>query len=305
MEKIVLNNNRAKGMTLAVLTAVMWGIMGLFVRGLTAQGFSSMEISFFRCFIAGAAYFLYQAVRNPGMLKIDLKGLLICLLYGAAAYSVSFVSYTVAVSRIPVGVATVLMFMSPIWVAILGQLLFEEKLDKITGITILLCLAGAVMVSDVLQGSFDLDGIGILAGIINGMGVALQVTLPKFFARDYERDTILVYGFLGAALVLSFGVDFPHLISVITDAPVADTICNLFGIGILCTMVANVSCVKATQYITVTTTSILSALEVVVGTAVGFLVFHESLTAVQIIGAVIIVAGSVGSEVLKANLQKG
>ena len=85
-------------MTLAVLTAVMWGIMGLFVRGLTAQGFSSMEISFFRCFIAGAAYFLYQAVRNPGMLKIDLKGLLICLLYGAAAYSVSFVSYTVAVS---------------------------------------------------------------------------------------------------------------------------------------------------------------------------------------------------------------
>ena len=70
-------------------------------------------------------------------------------------------------------------------------------------------------------------------------------------------------------------------------------------------MVANVSCVKATQYITVTTTSILSALEVVVGTAVGFLVFHESLTAVQIIGAVIIVAGSVGSEVLKANLQKG
>ena len=44
MEKIVLNNNRAKGMTLAVLTAVMWGIMGLFVRGLTAQGFSSMEI---------------------------------------------------------------------------------------------------------------------------------------------------------------------------------------------------------------------------------------------------------------------
>ena len=115
-------------MTLAVLTAVMWGIMGLFVRGLTAQGFSSMEISFFRCFIAGAAYFLYQAVRNPGMLKIDLKGLLICLLYGAAAYSVSFVSYTVAVSRIPVGVATVLMFMSPIWVAILGQLLFKEKL---------------------------------------------------------------------------------------------------------------------------------------------------------------------------------
>ena len=181
------------------------------------------------------------------------------------------------------------MFMSPIWVAILGRFMFREKLKKSKLVTIFICLIGAVLVADFVgSGEVRLNGIGILAGIINGVGVALQILLPKYFAKDYERDTLLVYGFLGAALVLLFGIDFTPLIPLIW---------NLFGIGILCTMVANVACVKSTQYVEATTTSILSALEVVVGTLVGFVVFHEHLTWLQMLGAVIIVIGAIGSEI--------
>ena len=87
---------------------------------------------------------------------------MICLLYGAVAYSISFVSYSVAVSRIPVGVATVLMFMSPIWVAILGRFMFGEKLPKSKMVTILICLIGAVFVANLIGGGdIKLDGIGI------------------------------------------------------------------------------------------------------------------------------------------------
>ena len=140
---------------------------------------------------------------------------MICLLYGAVAYSISFVSYSVAVSRIPVGVATVLMFMSPIWVAILGRFMFGEKLPKSKMVTILICLIGAVFVANLIGGGdIKLDEIGILAGVINGVGVALQILLPKYFAKDYERDTLLVYGFLGAAVVLMFGMDFGAVSSI-------------------------------------------------------------------------------------------
>ena len=274
-------NNRTKGISLAIITAVMWGIMGMFVRGLTGYAFTTFEISFFRCALAGGAYFLFLLFTKPSALKINLKGLVICLLYGAVAYSISFVSYSVAVSRIPVGVATVLMFMSPIWVAILGRFMF-----------------GAVFVANLIGGGdIKLDGIGILAGVINGVGVALQILLPKYFAKDYERDTLLVYGFLGAAVVLMFGMDFGAVSSHMSSTPTGVLLWNLFGIGILCTMVANVSCVKSTQYVEATTTSILSALEVVVGTLVGFVVFHEHMTMLQILGAVIIVVGAIGSEI--------
>lgn len=178
-------NNRTKGISLAIITAVMWGIMGMFVRGLTGYAFTTFEISFFRCALAGGAYFLFLLFTKPSALKINLKGLVICLLYGAVAYSISFVSYSVAVSRIPVGVATVLMFMSPIWVAILGRFMFGEKLPKSKMVTILICLIGAVFVANLIGGGdIKLDGIGILAGVINGVGVALQILLPKYFAKD-------------------------------------------------------------------------------------------------------------------------
>lgn len=293
-------NQRKKGILLAIITAVMWGIMGIFVRDLSGFQFSNIEISFFRCALAGAAYFIFLLITKPKALKIDLKGLIICILYGAVAYSISFVSYSVAVSRIPVGVATVLMFMSPIWVAILGVFMFREKLEKSKIITIAVCFFGAVLVANLIgAGDIRLDGIGILAGVINGIGVALQILLPKFFAKDYDRDTLLVYGFLGAAFVLAFGMDFSSVAMHIGNTPTFNLFRDLFGIGILCTMVANVACVKSTQYVEATTTSILSALEVVVGTIVGFLVFHEHLTALQLLGAVIIVVGAIGSELRK------
>ena len=39
-------SNRAKGISLAVITAVMWGIMGIFVRSLSQYQFTNLEISF-------------------------------------------------------------------------------------------------------------------------------------------------------------------------------------------------------------------------------------------------------------------
>lgn len=291
-------NQRSKGIILAVTTAVMWGIMGIFVRDLSHNQFTNIEISFFRCALAGAAYFIFLLLTKPSALKVNIKGLVICVLYGAVAYSISFVSYSVSVSRIPVGVATVLMFMSPIWVVILGTVMFKEKLQKSKIVTIVICFIGAILVANLIGGGeIKLDAIGILAGIINGIGVALQILLPKFFAKAYDRDTLLVYGFLGAASVLLFGMDFGSVAEHISNTPMTNLIWDLFGIGILCTMVANAACVKSTQYVEASTTSILSALEVVVGTLVGFFIFHEHLTFLQIAGAVIIVVGAIGSEI--------
>ena len=188
----------------------------------------------------------------------------------------------------------------PDWMPFLiaGASLIPSEPVYLTGLFVALpLLIAGITVGGIGGGDIKLDGIGILAGVINGVGVALQILLPKYFAKDYERDTLLVYGFLGAAVVLMFGMDFGAVSSHMSSTPTGVLLWNLFGIGILCTMVANVSCVKSTQYVEATTTSILSALEVVVGILVGFVVFHEHMTMLQILGAVIIVVGAIGSEI--------
>jgi len=292
-------NNRMRGILLVVLGASLWGVMGIFVRGLAEIGYSSLDTSFVRCISAGLVFFMIKAIKNPKILKIDPKGLVICCLYGIVAYGFSFVSYGISVERIPIAVATVLMFMSPIWVALLGLIIFKEKLKKDKVITIFICILGAAMVSNVIGVSGgSLDMLGVIAGALNGFGVALQIMVPRYFSDRYERDTMLVYGFLGAAVGLSFFTDFSVIGASITQGHISSNLINILGIGVLCTMVANVSIVKSTLYIDSTTASILSALEVVIGAIVGIVVFHEHMIGMQVAGAFIVVLGALGPTLL-------
>lgn len=298
-------NTRLKGTALAVTGACMWGIMGIFVRRLSAAGLSNYDISFLRCILAGVAFFLLKACMSPKTLKTNLKGLAVCVLYGVVAYGVSFVSYGMAVERIPVAVATVLMFMSPVWVTILGIVIFHEKLKSRTLVIIMVCIIGASMVANLVGTSAGtLDGVGIFAGILNGFGVSLQIMIPRYFADQYDRDTMLVYGFLGAAVVLAFFSDFGAIGNYIVHEKMQAWM-YILGVGILCTMVANVAFVKSTIYISTTTSSILSSLEVVVGAIVGFLIFGEHMTGIQILGAVIVVIASLGPGLVNDRKEKG
>ncbi|WP_352400982.1 DMT family transporter [Anaerotignum sp.] len=298
-------SNKLKGLILVVLGASLWGVMGIFVRELSAIGYSSFDTSFIRCLCAGVVFFILKAVQNPSILKINLKGLIISCLYGMVAYGLSFTSYSISVQRIPIAVATVLMFMSPIWVALLGQIIFKEKLRKDKVITIFICILGGAMVSNLVGAKGEsLDLLGIFAGTFNGFGVALQILVPRYFSDRYQRDTMLLYGFLGAAVGLAFFTDFAVIGASFTQGNIHLNMFNIFVVGVLCTMVANVAVVKSTLYIDSTTTSILSALEVVVGAVVGILVFHEHMMVLQGIGACIVVAGALGPTLLDIAREK-
>ena len=283
-------DNTRKGIALAIIGPSLWGIMGIFVRRLGAAGVGSTDISFLRCLLAGAVFFLILWFKRRELLRIDWQGILICIVYGVSSYGVCFVTYNVAVERIPVSVATVLMFISPVWVTLLNWLVFHERPDKLKIVAIVLCFCGAVLVADLLHTdpAARMDPAGIFAGVLNSFGMALQLLIPRYFAGRYQKDTMLVYGFLGAALVLAFLSDFGRIGAGLagSDGP-AVALCIL-ALGILCTLGANGFYVKATAYLDTTSVSILSALEVVVGSIVGFLVFHESMRFSQAVGAVTI-----------------
>ena len=287
-------DNTRKGIALAIIGPSLWGIMGIFVRRLSAAGVGSTDISFLRCLLAGAVFFLILWFKRRELLRIDWRGILICIVYGVSSYGVCFVTYNVAVERIPVSVATVLMFISPVWVTLLNWLVFHERPDKLKIVAIVLCFCGSVLVADLLHTdpAARMDPAGIFAGVLNSFGMALQLLIPRYFAGRYRKDTMLVYGFLGAALVLAFLSDFGRIGAGLagSDGP-AVALCIL-ALGILCTLGANGFYVKATAYLDTTSVSILSALEVVVGSIVGFLVFHESMRFSQAVGAVTILVGA-------------
>ncbi len=281
-----------KGILLAILTPVLWGVMTIPIRSLNAYGLSGQDLAFFRCIVSGIGLFIFNYILDRAVLRIDLKGLLLCFCYGCFSYGISFTAYAIAVKRIPVAVAMVLMFLCPVWVSLLNRIIFKERLKTVNCISIIICLVGAVLVSDVLDvRGTKMDIFGIICALVNGFGAGLQLIIPRYFEGEYRKNTFVVYGFLGSACMLAFFTDFNAVHTAVSMAAVP-VLSNIVILSLLCTLVANYVFVIASSYISSTLVSILSALEVVVGSLVGLLIYNETMSLTQAIGAVIIVAGA-------------
>ena len=293
---------KVKGIAMALFGPGMWGVMGIFVRPLSEAGFSNMEITFVRCIICSFLFFLLVMFTNPSALKVGGKGILASVFYGLCAYSIGFTSYNIAVTRISVSIATVLMFTAPVWVTIMGMLFFRDKPGKNKIIAIAVCFVGAILAADVIGTDVtgSLDPLGIIMSLVNGMGVASQLVIPRFFDNSVEKDTLMTYGLLTAAITMVPFVEFDKFAVAFSGTPEGNRIALcLVCLGVLCTFCANGAYVKATNFIDTLSVSILSADYVVVGFIVSFLVFGESVTPLQVAGAVIICVGALYPNIME------
>jgi drug/metabolite transporter (DMT)-like permease len=285
-------NRTQKGILMATLTPVLWGLMSIPIRTLAPYGIGGQDLAFFRCLAAGLGLLIENMILNRQALRIDFRGLLLCLCYGAFCYATSFTAYALAVKRIPVAVAMVLMFLCPVWVSLLNLLIFRERLRPVNCISIVICLTGAVLVSNLISVRGErLDLLGIICALVNSLGCGLQLIIPRYFEKDYSKDAFMMYGFLGSALILAFITHF----ETVAGAAAADpgvVISNILFLSVILTFVANTVFVKAANYIDSTLVSIISALEVVVGSMVGLFLYHETMSPSQAFGAVIIVIGA-------------
>lgn len=290
-------NNRMKGIIMAAGGAGLWGLMSIFSRVLSAADYTSLEIAYVRCLIAGIGLALINGKKDPSILRVSKKGIIISLIFGAVTYTIGFLSYAYSVERIPAAMTAVLSFTSPIWTCLIGLAVFRERVKGKKIFAIICCLIGAALITN-LVGVQDLrfDLLGMGAAVLNGVGIAFQVCVPRYFEKQYRKDTMLTYGFLGAAGFMALFVDHEKIIGSFQSPGGMKVLLSVLALSVFCTLIANTIFVKSASYVEPATTTILSALEVVVGAIVGLVLFHETLTFLQIVGAVIIVAASLGME---------
>ena len=293
-------NNRMKGIIMAAGGAGLWGLMSIFSRVLSAADYTSLEIAYVRCLIAGIGLALINGKKDPSILRVSKKGIIISLIFGAVTYTIGFLSYAYSVERIPAAMTAVLSFTSPIWTCLIGLAVFRERVKGKKIFAIICCLIGAALITN-LVGVQDLrfDLLGMGAAVLNGVGIAFQVCVPRYFEKQYRKDTMLTYGFLGAAGFMALFVDHGKIIGSFQGPGGMKVLLSVLALSVFCTLIANTIFVKSASYVEPATTTILSALEVVVGAIVGLVLFHETLTFLQIVGAVIIVAASLGMELVE------
>lgn len=295
-------NDRKKGISLVLIATTFWGMMGINSRTLSLEGLSAMDIAFIRCSIAGVLFTIYMLIKKPNELKQKVSGIFVGCIYGIVCFVLGFMTYNISVERVPISVATVLMFTNPIWVSIFGTVVFKDKMTKKKLFVICMCILGCICISDIMStGGANLDIIGIIAGLTNGMTFAMQIIIPRFFEGKYSKDAILVYGFISSTIVLSFFTDFSAISAAIIGENSSKVILNMLAISVLSTFIASTFYVKSTEYIETQVTSILVSLEPILGSIFAFFIFGETMSQTQLLGAVIVILAAC---ILESDLSK-
>ena len=105
-----------------LLAGIFWSTLGFLVSKISDYNFSSEEIAFFRMIGGFIAISIYGKLTMPTMFKITKKGILYVLGIGIVCQLVFNISYMSSISMVGASMAAVLLYVSPVFVAIFSKI---------------------------------------------------------------------------------------------------------------------------------------------------------------------------------------
>lgn len=266
------------------IAAASYGMNPLFALPLYKAGMDPDSVLFFRYLFAIPLLGIMIKARGRTF-KIQRKEtfpLIIMGLLVALSSLTLFLSY----NYMAAGIASTLLFVYPIMVALIMAMVFKEKLALQTIVCMLLALGGIGLLYKSEDGS-TLSLIGTLLVFASSLSYAIYIVgINQTSLKNVATLKVTFY-------VLLFGLSLfvvRLLYSGVLNTPDQWYLWgNLLALAIFPTAISFLCTTGAIQYIGSTPTAILGALEPVTAIFFGITVFGESLTVRASIGLVMII----------------
>lgn len=277
-------NAKAKGYILGSIAAASYGMNPLFALPLYKAGMDPDSVLFFRYLFAIPLLGIMIKARGRTF-KIQRKEtfpLIIMGLLVALSSLTLFLSY----NYMAAGIASTLLFVYPIMVALIMAMVFKEKLALQTIVCMLLALGGIGLLYKSEDGS-TLSLIGTLLVFASSLSYAIYIVgINQTSLKNVATLKVTFY-------VLLFGLSLfvaRLLYSGVLNTPDQWYLWgNLLALAVFPTAISFLCTTGAIQYIGSTPTAILGALEPVTAIFFGIAVFEESLTFRESFGLVMII----------------
>ncbi|MBQ9243868.1 MAG: EamA family transporter [Proteobacteria bacterium] len=192
---------------------------------------------------------------------------------------------------IPSGIATTIIYVEPVLVALI-MVFLKEYPSWQKWVAIAVSFAGVVLLCH-QDGPADLHWQGIVLAFLSALSYAFYLVIvncSKAIRTVSESVLGLVTLFVGAAVFLVQALVTSGGLSPIPNLSAFGLV---MGLGLLPTIGSLVTMTYATRTIGATTTVILGVLEPVTAICVGVCLFHEPLTA-YILAGFVLIAGAIG-----------
>ena len=282
-------NPKAKGYLLGAVAAAAYGMNPLFALPLYADGMNPDSVLFFRYLFAIPVLGLMLKARGRGLrVGKGEPGLLV--LFGIV-FALSSLTLFQSYGHMDAGIASTLLFVYPILVAVIMAVFFRERLSAVTVLCILTAVSGIGLLYRGTDGA-TLSPTGTLLVMGSALSYAVYIVgINQTRLKDVPTLRVTFYVLLSGLSVFVVRLLFGG--EGLTLPGKWYLWGNLVALGLFPTAVSLLCTTSAIQYIGSTRTAILGALEPVTALFFGMTVFGERLTPRDLAG-VVLVLGAVG-----------
>lgn len=289
---------RTAGLGFAMVSAASFGLSGSLARGLMDVGWSSAAAVSLRILLAAVVLAPLAILQLRGRWHLLRRNLPLVGVYGLLAVAGCQLAFFNAVGRMPVGVALLIEYTSP--VAVIGWLWLTrgQRPGARTVGGALLAVLGLVLVLDLVSGT-DVDGVGILWAF----GAMVGVTV--YFLISGRQDDGLPPVVLAAA-GLTVGGAALLLMGVVGVLPFAATTAAVhFGsvtvawwlpvlaLGVVTAALAYVTGIAATRRLGSRLASFVALTEVLAALGFAWVLLGQAPRSFQLLGGALVLLGVV------------
>lgn len=277
-----------KGYLFAALAAGAYGTNPAFAVPLYGEGMNALSVLLFRYMLGlpvlatmiawrGRNFRLAPSERGP----VAVLGVLMAL---------SSLALFEAYNHMNSGVASTLLFVYPVMVAVLMTFFFHERFRATTGICLVIMGLGLAMLTR-SDGSGSMSIFGFVLVMVSSLTYALYLVMVNVSSaiRRIPTLTLLFYVLLSGALL------FIAIICCggrLTLPPTAVSWVNLSALALIPTVISLLLTTRAIQIIGSTPTAIFGALEPVTAVILSIVILNQTITSGEIIGGILIIAAT-------------
>lgn len=277
-------NAKAKGYIFGAVAAATYGMNPLFALPLYKAGMNPDSVLFFRYLFAIPVLGLMIKARGRNF-KLKRKEIVPVILLGLLV-ALSSLALFQSYNYMEAGIASTLLFVYPIMVALIMAFVFKEKLALQTILCILLALGGIGLLYKSGDGT-TLNLTGVMLVMVSALSYAIYIVgVNRPMLQNVATLKLTFYILLFGMTLFLVRVDFGKSLHI------ADTWYlwgNLLALAVFPTAISFLCTTQAIQYIGSTPTAILGALEPLTAVFFGVVVFGESLTFRLVCGITMIV----------------
>ena len=266
-----------------ILAMLIFGTNGYLVAHLSLQG---SQIVLVRTLVGGLLLTAIVLLRG-GFDREAVRAEWRDLLFGGVALGLNWVALFTAYRLLNVSLATLIYYAGPMLVLLFSPLLFGESLtpQKIAAVAIvaagLFCITGSIT-------SAGMSLTGLLAAVLSALFYASLIILNKRIVKTGGMQTaalvvVLIYVLLTAGIPHPLKADIPYLLVL----------------GLVNTGIAYMLYFTGLQKLPGQSVALISYVDPVSALVFSALLLHETMTPLQVLGAVLIIGGALLGELRK------